>query len=131
MREDPWEFEHSQVRLSEDERWWVEHVREERDDPHWAPPTTVVVCPQCNGKGRSSLYLGSFSGQELAEDPDFADDYAQGLYDRTCESCNGDNVVEQIDTERLDGDTLRSYEGYMRDAYEMRAIQRMEWRMGA
>ena len=132
MREDPWEFEHSQVRLSRDERYWIEFERDEREDLTWMPPTTVVVCPQCDGRGRSSLYLGAFTQPEMDErGPEFFDDYMSGGYDRTCESCNGDNVVEVIDTKRLDSDALRSYEGYMRDAYESAAIQRMEWRMGA
>jgi hypothetical protein len=138
-REDPWEFEHSQVRLGRHERWWVECIREDGlpdEDgpmPDFVPPIEVVVCPQCGGRGRSSMYLGAFSAEEMWEDPDFAEDYMRGGYDRECESCHGRNVVERIDEHALayDPKLYRSYVKWMRDAYDSDAIQRQEWMMGA
>lgn len=130
MREDPWEFEHSQTRINRHEREWVDFVREE-NDPDFKPPTKVEVCPQCGGRGTSSLYLGSFSHDQMTEDPDFAEDYMRGGYDRTCDSCQGRNVVETIDVDRLTHDQLQSFNDWMGDAYESDSIQRMEWRAGA
>lgn len=137
-REDPWEFEHSQARLGRAERSWVEMIREDGlpdEDgarPDFVPPTETVVCPQCGGRGRSSMYLGTFTSEELWEDPDFAEDYLRGGYDRECESCHGRNVVHQIDVHALDDPALyQSYVNWMRDAYESDAIARQEWMMGA
>lgn len=127
--EDPWEFEHHQVRANRHEQSWLEYRRE--DFPDEQIPFKRIVCPQCDGRGTSSLYLGSFSGDDMYEDPDFAEDYFRGNYDRTCESCDGRNVVEIIDVERLDPEVREEYEEWMRDGYESDAIYRAERRMGA
>lgn len=128
-RDDPWEFEHWQLRAGRHERAFVEFWREEH--PGWRPPTRIEVCPQCGGRGRSSLYLGSFSAEEMWEDPDFAEEYMAGGYDRTCETCEGRNVVEVIDEDRLTEEERDAYLEYVADAYNCDAIARQEWMMGA
>jgi hypothetical protein len=130
-REDPWEFEHWQQRAGRHERDWVEFYRDDTGQPGWRPPTKIEVCPQCGGRGRSSNYLGVITQDQMADDPDFYFDYMNGAYDRTCESCDGRNVVEVIDGERLTATERDSYLDFVKEAYESDAIARQEWMMGA
>ena len=128
--EDPWEFEHSQVRMDRFERSWVEFMAD--DKPGWVPSVQTIVCPQCRGKGVSSLYLGAYTASEMDEAGDeFREDYMNGAYDRTCESCEGRNVVQIIDVDGLSDDDRRSYERYMQECYADAAIERQERMMGA
>lgn len=64
-------------------------------------PTRWVICGCCEGEGRSSAHLGDFSSEQLAEDPDFAEAYFDGDYDRTCDECRGSGKVREVDIERL------------------------------
>lgn len=53
-------------------------------------PSRVEVCHACSGEGKSSAYLGAFSGRRLEEaraDEEFWDDYVSGRHDRPCETC--------------------------------------------
>ena len=132
MREDPWEFEHFQVRANRHVKSWLRYVVDDHlVDEDWRPPVQREKCPQCDGTGASSLYLGAFTSEQMSEDPDFADDYWRGGYDRTCETCEGRNVVEIIDDRMLPEDLRESFLEWMADAYQDDAIQRAEWRMGA
>lgn len=129
MREDPWEFEHFQARAGRHERAWLADWLDRHPDSR--PPTKMILCPQCGGRGGSSLYLGTFSHDELWEDPEFAEDYLNGGYDRTCESCDGRNVVEIFDDERMPADMRGDFLEWMADEYQSDAIARQEWMMGA
>lgn len=48
----------------------------------------IQICPCCEGVGSTSAWLGDVS-DSLREDPEFADAYVAGAYDRPCEDCNG------------------------------------------
>lgn len=53
-----------------------------------------TLCPDCEGSGSSSAYLGDFTMSELYEHgEDFVDDYFAGNLDRDCETCKGQRVV--------------------------------------
>lgn len=53
------------------------------------------VCPECQGTGSSSAYLGAFTHDDLMEQgEDFIEDYIGGAYDRKCDHCNGLRVVK-------------------------------------
>lgn len=64
-------------------------------------PAEMIVCPSCDGRGTTVSHIepdgGGFTSTEWAEacadDPDFAEDYMSGLYDRNCPDCNGKNVI--------------------------------------
>jgi RecJ-like exonuclease len=62
-------------------------------------PARYEVCSRCDGEGKSSAHLGSFSREDFDEDPDFAEDYMNGAYDIPCEKCKGQRVVPVINRE--------------------------------
>lgn len=87
-----------------------------------------AVCGTCHGSGTSSLYLGSFTGEQLWEDPEFADDYLSGRYDRPCPECGGRTTVREISENAEHRDQI---DEWFKDMYEMRAIEAAERRAGA
>ena len=118
------------TRFAGHEPGWVEYERDMRNDPAWLPPTDTIVCPQCRGRGVSTLYLGDVT-EMIREDPDFGEDYWGGVYDRECDHCHGRNVIDVIHVEALDSDALNSYTEYMEEAFSTDAIERQERMMGA
>ena len=94
-------------------------------------PTRWEICSTCRGEGRSSAYLGAFSGEDMAEDPDFARDYMNGAYDRACDTCGGDGKVRAVDEDRLTPELLALYEEEVREEADYQSMCRMERRMGA
>lgn len=78
------------------------------DDEEIPIPTRYEVCPRCDGEGmhtNSSIDGNGITGGELAEilyeDPDFIEDYKSGVYDVTCEECDGLRVVLAPDFNQL------------------------------
>lgn len=71
------------------------------DRPLFVVPARREVCGSCEGTGTTTRHIecdgGGFTSSEWAEmcdgDPDFAEDYLSGRYDRPCDECNGANVV--------------------------------------
>ena len=54
-----------------------------------------VVCPTCGGRGAHARHLGvitSTDWEELGEE--FRDAYVSGRLDKSCETCEGANVVD-------------------------------------
>lgn len=94
-------------------------------------PTRKEVCHECNGEGQSSAYLGSFSREDLDNDPDFAESYFAGHYDRTCTVCNGLRVVDVVDEARLTPEELKAWQDHCTEVRETRQMYEMERRMGA
>lgn len=53
------------------------------------------VCPSCHGRGSSSAYLGAYTQADRDEmDQEWLDDYRAGVFDRSCEECNGRTTVK-------------------------------------
>lgn len=55
-----------------------------------------MICPECEGEGRSSAYLGSFTQEEFEETFDDAESqeaYFSGAYDKPCKPCRGTGKV--------------------------------------
>lgn len=92
-------------------------------DMEWA------VCGTCHGKGTSSLYLGSFSAEALWEDPEFAEEYMEGRYDKPCPECGGRTTVRAI----REGAAKHQVQidEWFKGMYELRAEEAAERRMGA
>ena len=67
----------------------------DREEGCWEVYLTADVCPGCNGTGKH-VHRG-IDGNGLSEedlsDPQFMEDYFGGVYDVTCETCNGLRVV--------------------------------------
>ena len=83
-----------QLILEPDIRSWYEWMREDEErEPRIC--FERIVCPQCHGRGTSTAYLGDVT-EWLREDPDAIDDYLGGVYDRQCDTCHGNNVIDSI-----------------------------------
>lgn len=95
-------------------------------------PTKPALCPTCDGHGKHSRHLGAFTQSDREEwDPDEWDDYMTGSYDRTCETCNGKRVVEEVDEEQLTPAQRKAWRKQCREDAEYEAICAAERRMGA
>jgi hypothetical protein len=106
-------------------------------------PAKWEICCACNGHGTTTRHIecdgGGFTASEWQEacgdDPDFADDYFSGRYDRECCDCNGLGRVQVIDEEAVTGWRekvfLRALRAQQRDSAEIDAIHAAERRMGA
>lgn len=60
--------------------------------------TPWIICPVCEGEGKSSAYLGDFTMsdfRETFEDEDDQQAYFDGAYDRTCDVCCGSGKIRE------------------------------------
>jgi hypothetical protein len=97
-------------------------------------PVEFQVCPLCQGRGahvNPSIDAHGLSGEDFAEDPDFAEDYFSGRYDQTCNECHGLRVVEGVDRDACPPALLALYDQQQQELAEMYAIEAAERRMGA
>ncbi len=91
------------------------------------------VCPVCDGKGshvNPSIDCGGLTGEDFAEDPDFAEDYFSGVYDQTCNECHGRTTVAVVDEARCSEEELEALEADLRAEHEIRAEHLAEIRAG-
>lgn len=92
-------------------------------------PSTIEICPDCEGAGKSSAYLGSFSGNRLAEaqaDDEWWADYLAGRFDRECAGCEGTGRIRVVDEDRCDPKLLEEYWEGIREVRASREQQRQE-----
>lgn len=90
------------------------------------------VCPSCRGRGASMRYLGAMTADEWDEmDSEWQDDYIARRFDRPCDECHGQRVVEVPDRDRWAPEHLAAWEEQQRDLAEVAAIERMERMVGA
>ena len=64
-----------------------------------------IICTVCNGDGRvvnPNIDAHGLTAEDFHEDPDFAEDYASGLYDICCTPCNGTGKIRQSKIEQLE-----------------------------
>lgn len=72
--------------------------QDDEDDPsnyeYKRLPAKYTVCGTCQGRGKTSNYLGAFTAETMDEaGSEFMEDYFAGNFDRPCEECNGLRVV--------------------------------------
>jgi hypothetical protein len=94
-------------------------------------PFVWNICGRCSGHGKSSEYLGAFTGEQMREDPDFAEAYLAGEYDRRCQYCDGGGKVMAVDFKKLSKNDAKEYRAQMRADREIEAEHEAERRMGA
>lgn len=80
-----------------------------------ALPASWHICGTCDGDGTSSAYLGSFTREDFDEDPDFAEDYMRGGYDRPCPTCGGTGKVAEVEVRKCFAFPLRQALRHMRN----------------
>ena len=93
-------------------------------------PTVVVVCYRCGGRGmhtNPAIDGNGISSEEMHErGEEFLEDYLGGLYDITCQECNGRNVVEEVDEAKLDPATLKEWRQWLQDEADVYAMEAAE-----
>jgi hypothetical protein len=113
---------------------------ENADDVEVTLPAVFEVCPLCQGHGTIvNPSIGAITATEWDRDwhPDERDDYFKGMYDVTCPSCNGQNVVIVPDEEHINecnDESLKAdfeaYNAHLRDRHESRLEHEYERRHG-
>jgi len=66
-------------------------------------PAKTIVCPRCQGTGthvNPAVDGHGLTADEL-QDEDFSESYTSGTFDVTCEMCEGERVLPEVDTDRL------------------------------
>jgi predicted methyltransferase len=116
--------------------WETEN--EEGDEVTEHLPAKFVVCGTCEGRGKAmtrSMREHAYTEEEMAEaGPEFLEDYMGGRYDTTCDECEGEKVVKELDEERAERDCpelLARYREFLDDEAEYARIAAAERRMGA
>lgn len=97
-------------------------------------PAKREVCRRCNGEGKHvnpNIDGHGIDPQEFRDDPEFEENYFSGLYDVTCQRCNGLRVVDVVDRERLTPKMLSRLTAYERAEDDARAEALYESRVGA
>ncbi|MEN6620820.1 MAG: hypothetical protein ABFD50_04670 [Smithella sp.] len=65
-------------------------------------PHEFQLCPVCKGKGTHVNYnIGAITQEEFDNDPQFYEDYRNGVYDVECERCKGLRVIEVVNKRAL------------------------------
>lgn len=93
-------------------------------------PTVMEVCPTCHGRGRhvNRAIDGNGITRDEMDDlgPEFLDDYLGGIYDVTCEQCDGANVIEVADHERMTEQQALAWLEWREAEWEADAADRVE-----
>jgi hypothetical protein len=124
--------EHSYYPPCVKEDWKNMQLVFDYDEEEVVCPAKADVCPVCHGKGKyvnPAIDSQGLTREDFEEDPDFADEYKSGLYDITCQSCGGKNVILVPDDPN--SDCARQLEEIMKSEYETRVTEMAERRMGA
>jgi hypothetical protein len=93
-------------------------------------PVTFVVCALCDGTGRHvnpSIDAHGLSREDFEDDPDFLEDYFNGIYDVICYLCKGANVVPVASDPKL----LKAIKDKRTASLEVAAEYEAERRVGA
>lgn len=88
-------------------------------------PWKWEICGRCDGHGASSGYLGAITREELYDDPEFAEDYMAGHYDRPCEFCSA-GKVKTVDWGRMPPEHQEAYRAQLDEERADRETNRME-----
>jgi len=76
-------------------------------------PATFEVCGLCDGQGshvNPSIDAHGISAEEFYDDPGFAEDYFNGVYNVACYECKGLRVTPTIDTNNLTDQQKKDYD---------------------
>ena len=78
-------------------------------------PVRFEVCARCEGRGKHvnpAVDGHGISQEEFEQDPDFEENYFAGVYDVTCEECDGLRVIEVVDVSNLTKAQKADFEAY-------------------
>jgi hypothetical protein len=114
-----------------------ENENDEGEEITYELPARMEVCNRCHGHGthlNPNIGQHAYTPEEFAEA--FDDDESReayftrgGMYDVTCESCGGQNVIAVVDRDHADPKILKLYDEKRKNEEEDRAMDRAEARM--
>jgi hypothetical protein len=90
-----------------------EYMLEREDGTRIVLPTKWEVCSACGGEGEHvapGIDSSGLTASDFEEDPDFAEDYAGGHYDVTCQTCHGRSTVRIVDVNALSPEIRAEYQ---------------------
>lgn len=102
------------------------------DDETYEPvqlPARYDVCPTCDGHGVKctiGAMTGSGYGESCYEDPQFAEDYRNGVYDAPCPECKGRRIITVVKEEDIPQHLKKRYEAHLADELEADMERRAE-----
>ena len=105
--------------MSEYIKYTVEN--DEGEEVEHKCPAKYEVCHRCQGKGthvNPAVDGHGISPEEFAEDPSFEENYFGGVYDITCQECNGERVELVPDENSTDKAALKHYEEWATEKYQ-------------
>jgi hypothetical protein len=111
---------------------FIAFISKEDDSIEEQPlPTERIRCNACEGRGKSSAYLGSYTREEFDEafDEEGKASYFAGYYDRPCDECEGTGRKTIVDLEKCSPEQRKSWEEQLDWEAESEAERRMEQRM--
>jgi excinuclease UvrABC ATPase subunit len=95
-------------------------------------PLKWEICGCCEGRGKSSAYLGAFTREDMDEEgPEFMEDYMAGHYDRACDDCGGSGKVQVVDYDKLTADQKKQYDDAVDEEASYQRMCAAERAMGA
>lgn len=101
------------------------------DDDETPLPFKWEICGRCDGHGKHCGHLGAITQEQMDDNgPDFFDDYMAGIYDKTCEACEGDGKVAVVDRAKMPKEQLADWDLQCKIDREMRAEEEAERRFG-
>jgi hypothetical protein len=95
-------------------------------------PAKYELCHGCGGRGRQDH--PSFNGltsEDFREDPDMVENYGQGLYDATCETCKGLRVVLVGNEDLMTIAEREDYQVYLEQEADNRQWDRLDAKWAA
>jgi DnaJ-class molecular chaperone len=113
-------------------------LNEDGDDFTFDLPCKKEVCPRCGGTGSHDpeAFSNGFTQSEfneVFEDAESREDYFRGVYDVSCEECNGNNVIDAPNREEFDLKDLANYtlwQDQLNFDYQCKMEEAAERRMG-
>jgi hypothetical protein len=114
---------------------WVHPDEESETDFGYSPdrsnwiPVKYEKCETCDGKGKHvnpSIDAHGLSSDDFAEDPQFAEDYFNGMYDVECRECEGRRVAIEVDRDRATPEQVKSIEDWFQEQADDYAVRRAE-----
>lgn len=108
----------------------IEVWYDDDDTEKMSLPTKMEVCPRCKGRGTHMNPNidghGISASDECWDDDDFREMYFGGGYDVVCEKCNGRNVVEVPDEDRMTPEQCEAWSKHLAEEAEYESIRRAE-----
>lgn len=116
----------------------IEYVNDNGEEIEAEIPCCKEVCPRCQGEGKHvnpAIDGHGITSEEWSDwDDESRENYFSGVYDVTCEECQGLRVIDIPDVDRFsetDKVHWAHYEEKLNDLAELRRIEEAERRFGA